>query len=520
MSIGRFDRPVSWLVFCALGILWLASFRIADALTFFKTYSSIWFLPAGVTMAIVMAAPGWLKLAPLFANLLVALPPVRAVIGVSVVNDYEPILHGLRLFAIYGGAGYLLSRLVRVALPPTGLRDFQWITAITLGAATLATVTGIGMHMLAGNMTWDDAKTIAWSWWLGDAIGAFALPPMLVPLLAGLTGREGADWRWPAFRSWLEQAGLVLGMFILCAGAFHLSGGAVQLWPLLIVPPLVFALRGGIAPAATAIFLTMVSVPVLAAIFSLQGELVSLRPLLLVTTIAGLLLGAAMTDRQHVLNRLEQLVAARTQALSEAHEFQRHLIRSIGHDLRQPIEGMNMMLEGALAQSRDPEGRATLEKTRQIGALASQLLSTILTYARFDAGKLRIDARRFELSRLFVALDDLFAPFAALKTVQLVWEETDLVLCTDENLLRQALSNLIDNAIRLSEPGASITIGIENGDASLAIVVCDSVAPTTRTAGAAGFGLEILANIANLLGAKILVHENRRGLAFPHTVLG
>ena len=96
--MSHLNRTRSILLFFALGALWLASFRMADALTFFKTYSSIWFLPTGVTMAIVMVAPGWLKLAPLVANLLVALPQVRALMGVSVVHDYEPILHGMRLF--------------------------------------------------------------------------------------------------------------------------------------------------------------------------------------------------------------------------------------------------------------------------------------------------------------------------------------------------------------------------------------------------------------------------------------
>ena len=88
--MSHLNRYRSILLFVALGALWLASFRMADALTFFKTYSSIWFLPTGVTMAIVMVAPGWLKLAPLVANLLVALPQVRAFMGVSVVHDYEP----------------------------------------------------------------------------------------------------------------------------------------------------------------------------------------------------------------------------------------------------------------------------------------------------------------------------------------------------------------------------------------------------------------------------------------------
>lgn len=505
-------RAAPVLMFFALGALWLVSFRIADPLTFFKTYSSIWFLPTGVTMAIVMVAPGWLKLAPLVANLLLALPQVRAVLGVAVLNDYEPILHGTRLFVIYGGAGYVLARLLRIEVPAISLRDYQWITVTTLVAVTLATVTGIGMHMLAGNMTLSEARDVVWSWWLGDAIGAFAVPPLLVPLLVGLLGVGGSDWRWPALRSWLEQIASILSIFLVGAAVFHLSGGVLQVWHLLIVPPLLFALRGGLPMSATCVFLTIVAVPLLAVFLSLQQQLVALSPLLLTTTIAGLLLGAAMSDRNRVMANLEHLVGTRTRQLQDAHEFQRHLIRSIGHDLRQPIEGMNMVLEGLDKTTRDPANHAAVNQARQIGAQASQLLSTILTYAQFDAGTIVVQAEEFPVSRLFDNLARLFEPSAVLKQVHLVWQHNEAVLHTDEHLLGQALANLIDNAIRLSEPGAIVEISAGIFGDRIELVVADSVLPQTSHRGAAGFGLDIVGKIAHLLEAEPMISGNRRSL--------
>lgn len=513
--MGPLKRSAPVLMFFILGALWLVSFRIADALTFFKTYSSIWFLPTGVTMAITMVAPGWLKCAPLVANLLLALPQVRAVVGVSVVNDYEPILHGTRLFVVYGGAGYALVRYFRIELPATTLRDYQWIMATTIIAVTIATVTGIGMHILAGNMTLPEAKEVALSWWLGDAIGAFAVPPLLVPLLVRLLGADSAEWRWPQLRSWLEQVGLILFFFFLSATFFHLSDGTVRVWHLLIVPPVLFALRGGLPMSATCVFLTIITVPLLGAFLSLQQELVGLSPLLLTTTIAGLLLGAAMSDRNRVLTNLENLVGARTKQLQDAHEFQRHLIQSIGHDLRQPIEGMKMVLEGLDRTSHSPAAHSAIAHARQIGAQASQLLSTILTYARFDAGTVVVQAQEFAVSRLFNNLALLFEPFAALRGVRLIWLHNDAVLTTDESLLGQALSNLIDNAIRLSEPGQAIEISAERLGDRVDFRVTDNVLTDGGRAGAAGFGLQIVARIAGVLDAQVVLEGNRRGISLP-----
>ena len=90
-----------------LAAIWLVSFRIADLFTVFRTYSSVWFLPSGVTMAVVMAAPGWLKLVPLLAHLSLTLPPVRQVFDIEVASDLDVLIHSIRIYLIYGGTASL-----------------------------------------------------------------------------------------------------------------------------------------------------------------------------------------------------------------------------------------------------------------------------------------------------------------------------------------------------------------------------------------------------------------------------
>ena len=61
------------VIFLGLILLWLAAYKSADVFNFFETYSSLWFLPAGVTLSIAMVAPVRFVLAPLVANLLLGI---------------------------------------------------------------------------------------------------------------------------------------------------------------------------------------------------------------------------------------------------------------------------------------------------------------------------------------------------------------------------------------------------------------------------------------------------------------
>lgn len=95
--------------FFGLVVLWLAAYKSADVFNFFETYSSLWFLPAGVTMAVAMTAPPKLIIAPLIANLMLAIPAICTVLGIEFTNYRDPILHSFRLFAIYAGAVLIVT---------------------------------------------------------------------------------------------------------------------------------------------------------------------------------------------------------------------------------------------------------------------------------------------------------------------------------------------------------------------------------------------------------------------------
>ena len=170
------------MIFVGLILLWLGAYKSADVFNFFETYSSLWFLPAGVTLSIAMVAPARFVFAPLVANLLLAIPWVCNVLGIEFTGYRDPILHSLRLFAVYGGAGLLLRFGFGI---PSGneLQNQIRILIVTIFAAIIGALSGVSLHAAVGNFPWSVAWDILTPWAVGDAIGAFIVPPLLVPLL-------------------------------------------------------------------------------------------------------------------------------------------------------------------------------------------------------------------------------------------------------------------------------------------------------------------------------------------------
>lgn len=121
MKIPNINNTI--LGYITLIAIWWAAYKSTDVFGFFETVASLWFLPAGVTLAIILAVPTRFLLAPLVANLLLAVPFVCSVLGIEFTNYRDPIIHSFRLFAVYGGLGLILRYGIGVRLPIGSIGD-------------------------------------------------------------------------------------------------------------------------------------------------------------------------------------------------------------------------------------------------------------------------------------------------------------------------------------------------------------------------------------------------------------
>jgi signal transduction histidine kinase len=162
------------------------------------------------------------------------------------------------------------------------------------------------------------------------------------------------------------------------------------------------------------------------------------------------------------------------------------------HDLRNPL-GTVVMGATALLANEDPDPRAQRVRTvaeriaRQADRMTRQL-SNLSDFAEIQAGRLTLERAAHMPTAILEAAREMVGPLARERGVACELEATSLpaVHCDAERVV-QALSNLANNAIKVTGRGGAIELGAQPG----AFFVRDHVA-----AGDAGRGAGLATTIA------------------------
>src|SRR5229473_5840779 len=154
----------------------------------------------------------------------------------------------------------------------------------------------------------------------------------------------------------------------------------------------------------------------------------------------------------------------------------RNVSNSIAHDLRTPLAELRSRLE-ELALIRPPPEQTYAEID---GAVADvdrviRIFDALLRLAEIDAGMRRSGFVTLDVADLAANAVEFYEPAAELKSIDLTFRSNGALLVSgDPVLLAQALSNLIDNALKYAPQHGSIEVAVARHGANAEISVSDN----------------------------------------------
>lgn len=226
------------------------------------------------------------------------------------------------------------------------------------------------------------------------------------------------------------------------------------------------------------------------------------------------------------------------QKLRESDQMKTDFVSFASHQLRTPMAAINWMLElVADTPGLPPEAVGPLTDARTSAARMVALIGDLLDVARLESGRVTAHVTDIRLDELAGELAGELRSLAQDKQQRFTVETTPVTVSADRQLLRQALMNLMSNAIKYTPAGGTVDVRVFDGDGEAHFSVRDTgigIEPSAQrrlfekffradnavaleTEGT-GLGLHVVKLVSEQFGGRVAcVSELKRGSMFSLT---
>ncbi|WP_321341742.1 HAMP domain-containing sensor histidine kinase [Breoghania sp.] len=240
------------------------------------------------------------------------------------------------------------------------------------------------------------------------------------------------------------------------------------------------------------------------------------------------------------IDRLAENVNAMLERIELLMQGLKDVSDNIAHDLKTPLTRLRNRVEGALREEPSVEGyREALEATIEESDQLIRTFNALLKIARVEAGSPDQVLERVDASEIAAEVAELYEPLAEDEGVKFMSEICDTVpVEASRELIAQAISNLVDNALKYGRPqpkegekgpqfAITLRVFCEGGDVVLSVAdngpgisLSDHERvlrrfvrlEESRTAPGSGLGLSLVQAVANLHRGKLELADNDPGL--------
>jgi signal transduction histidine kinase/CheY-like chemotaxis protein len=240
-----------------------------------------------------------------------------------------------------------------------------------------------------------------------------------------------------------------------------------------------------------------------------------------------------MIALRHENSALVEELQSQALALREANAAKSRFFAAASHDLRQPLQAMNLYMSVLQGGQNGGSDAPTLARLDECLSALDRLLGVVLDLSRLDSGQITPQPRPFAVQPLLDRLAGMYEAAARHKGLQLRVHPTTAWAVSDPALLERVLANLLTNAIRYTERGG-VLLGVRRSGQGLRLFVADTgigIAPEVHESifeefvqlnnpardpdKGHGLGLPTVRRIADLLGHPMeLRSQPGRGSVF------
>ena len=243
------------------------------------------------------------------------------------------------------------------------------------------------------------------------------------------------------------------------------------------------------------------------------------------------------------INEMARTLGADLERQRKLERVRTEFLGNVSHELRTPIFSIQGFLETLMDGAVDDPAvnREFLAKAHAHAERLNALLNDLIEISRIESGEMKLSFRWFALNPFLEGVHDDMHPLAERKQIALTTEYPgvpDLRVYGDRDRLKQVMTNLIENAVKYTEQGGKVRVGVLLEKDQALISVTDSgigIADEhqgriferfyrvdkdrSREVGGTGLGLAIVKHIVEAHGGVITVQsEPGKGSVFTFTV--